>query len=68
MISDGVVEFCPFAKRMNQQITRCQRFRGRVHKPVVAVMGGTMVLLGITMIVHPGPDAARLLGAGARFR
>ena len=40
---------------MNQFLDRCRRFLGRAHKPMVAVVGGTVVLFGIAMIVLPGP-------------
>ena len=47
------------AKRMNL-ITRCRRLVGclashRAHKLVVAVLGGSVVLVGIAMLVLPGP-------------
>ncbi len=36
-------------------IAKCRLFLGRARKPVVALVGGTVVLAGIAMIVLPGP-------------
>ena len=43
------------ARRMNQLVARCRQFLGPARKPVVAVVGGTVVLVGIAMVVLPGP-------------
>lgn len=45
---------------MKLLIARCRRLvghlkLGRAHKLVVAVLGGSVVLLGIAMLVLPGP-------------
>jgi hypothetical protein len=47
-------------KRMNLLIARCRQLLGRLklrgaRKLVVAVVGGSVVLVGIAMIVLPGP-------------
>ena len=47
-------------KRENRLLARCRQFIARFHlggarKPVVAVVGGTVMLIGVAMIVLPGP-------------